>query len=536
MDSGVEGNYLSTSLQATGGVGYDTWAVQSGSLPAGVTLDPSGYLYGTPTASGTSTFTVEVTDSASPTPDSATEKLTLTVVAPPPLAITTTSVDSGVEGNYLSTSLQATGGVGYDTWAVQSGSLPAGVTLDPSGYLYGTPTASGTSTFTVEVTDSASPTPDSATEKLTLTVVAPPPLAITTTSLDSGVEGNYLSTSLQATGGVGYDTWAVQSGSLPAGVTLDPSGYLYGTPTASGTSTFTVEVTDSASPTPDVVSAALTLTVVNPSTLSILTQGLPSAIQGSYFGQSIQVSGGSGSDTWSLAAGSLPAGLALSDYGYLNGVPTNSGTFVFTVQVADSATPTPDVSSLQMTLVVNPATALSIQPLTPSSGVQGARYATQLSASGGVAPYTWAFASGPQPAGLSLDAAGDLTGYPTATGVVDVSVTVTDSATPSPTTTTAVFSITLSPSGPLAVSSTALPGGTEGSSYSGELQASGGMGPFVWTLASGALPPGLTLDPSGTVAGTPTSTGTASFTVAVSDSVGVGAIGSESISVARVRL
>jgi hypothetical protein len=532
IPTGTQGTFYDTNLQATGGVGPYSWSVGAGALPSGLSLSATGQLAGTSTDSGEFDFTVVATDSATPMPDTASVGVALTMIAASPLSVVTTSLGPGTQAKYYEASLAATGGIGEDTWTLASGSsLPQGLHLFPLGYLYGTPTASGTSTFTVEVTDSASPTPDVTSAALTLTIAAPPPLTITTTSLDSGVQGSYISTPLQATGGVGDDTWVLSSGSLPQGLTLDPSGYLYGTPTASGTSTFTVEVTDSASPTPDVTSAALTLTIVDRSTLAILTKSLSPAVQGSYFTQSIQKSGGSGSDTWSVVSGSLPTGLAISNDGYLSGVPTSSGTFVFTVQVTDGATPNPDMASLQMTLVVSPAAALSIEPLPQPSAVQGASYTSQLSASGGVGPYTWSFASGPQPAGLSLDSAGELTGFPTGTGVVNVPVTVTDSATPIPTTTTAVLALTLSPSGPLTVSSTALPAGTEGNWYSGTLEASGGIGPFTWKLATGSLPPGLSLDPSGSIVGVPTRVGTTSFTVAESDSLGAGSIGTESISV-----
>ena len=85
---------------------------------------------------------------------------------------------------------------------------------------------------------------DKATQSLTLTVNAS--LAVTTTSLPSAVLGVAYSVQLAATGGVAPYTWAISAGSLPTGLTLSSTGLLSGTPTASGSFTFTVQVTDSA--------------------------------------------------------------------------------------------------------------------------------------------------------------------------------------------------------------------------------------------------------------------------------------------------
>lgn len=76
---------------------------------------------------------------------------------------------------------------------------------------------------------------------------------------------------------------------------------------------------------------------------------------------------------------------------------------------------------------------------------------------------------------------------------------------------------TFTPS-PLSISTTSLPDGTVGVAYSATLVATGGTPPYRWSLASGTLPAGLTLDASsGQVSGTPTATGTSAFTVMVAD-------------------
>jgi len=168
---------------------------------------------------------------------------------PPDLVITTTSLPDGTVGVAYSQTLQATGGVTPYTWSVVSGSLPAGLSLGSStGTVSGTPTATGTSNFTVQVADSQQPA-DTDTQALSITTVAAPPApTITTTSLPSGTRGTPYSATVQATGGTLPYTWSIVSGSLPTGLSLNPStGVISGTPTKKGTKSFTIRCTDAMS-------------------------------------------------------------------------------------------------------------------------------------------------------------------------------------------------------------------------------------------------------------------------------------------------
>ena len=527
LPTGSQGLYYSAYAQATGGVGPYTWSVASGTLPAGLTLDPSGDISGTPTSPGTSAFTIEATDSASPTPSTASLPCTLVVGPPQPLQITTTAVTAGTEGVYYYSSLQATGGIGSDTWSVTSGTLPAGLTLQPIGssvYLYGTPTVSGTFTFTAQVTDSASPTPDVASIPLTLTIAAPGPLQITQTNLPSGTQGASLDDQLQSTGGVGPYTWSLASGALPAGLALNANGDLSGYPTTAGSYTFTALVIDSASPTPDVVSAQFTLVITEAGPLQITTTGLNPGTQGSSYYDQLQATGGIGPYTWSVVSGSLPAGLTVESYGpygYLTGTPTVSGTFSFTLEATDSAVPTPSVATTPLTMTVGVAPPLSILTTSLPSGTQGAQYDSYLQAGGGVGPYTWSVASGTLPAGLTLAPTGEISGYPTGSGTLTFTVRVTDSDPQTQDTTTGLVALTLNPDKPLAVTTASVLTGTQGVAYSDYLEASGGIGPYTWSVTSGSLPAGLTLVTSGQygyLSGTPTVSGTFTFTATATDS------------------
>ncbi|MGA3128307.1 MAG: putative Ig domain-containing protein, partial [Candidatus Korobacteraceae bacterium] len=144
-----------------------------------------------------------------------------------------------------------------------------------------------------------------------------------------------------------------------------------------------------------------------------------------------------------------------------------------------------------------------------------------LQATGGTSPYTWSLASGSLPAGLALSTSGTISGMPSTSGTSSFSVMVKDSeSTPQSVTgalTLAIAAATPAPAA-LKITSTTLAGGTEGSSYSTTLQATGGTSPYTWSLASGSLPAGLALSTSGTISGMPSTSGTSSFSVTVKDS------------------
>ncbi|MHC4713423.1 MAG: putative Ig domain-containing protein [Planctomycetota bacterium] len=194
---------------------------------------------------------------------------------PTALTITTASLPDGQVELAYSQTVTATGGVTPYTWAVISGSLPGGLSLNSStGEISGTPTTAETANFTVEVTDSDSP-PDSDQKALSITVNPIPDLQITTTSLPDGYEGVSYSQTLAATGGVTPYDWSVISGSLPVGLSLNSStGEISGTPTTTGTSNFTVQVIDSqTAPDSDTQALSITVNAVAGDTYYVATDG-----------------------------------------------------------------------------------------------------------------------------------------------------------------------------------------------------------------------------------------------------------------------
>ena len=530
---GVAGSiYPGATLQATGGIIPYSWAVTTGSLPAGLTLNAAtGAISGTPTASGTANFTVTVTDSETPTAKTATANLS--IVVNPTLSVTTASLPAGVIGtSYPATTLAAAGGISPYTWAVTTGSLPAGLSLNSStGAISGTPsgTFTGTVNFTVTVTDNESPTKQTASANLSI-VISAPPLSVTTQSLAGGTIGNvYTNQTLQATGGIAPYSWTITTGSLPAGLSLNAAtGVISGTPTGTfvGTDSFTVTVNDSETPTQAKASANLSIAIsVAPLSVTTTSSSLPVGVVSSvYAGATLQATGGISPYTWSVTTGSLPAGLTLNAAtGAISGTPTASGTTNFTVTVTDSETPTAKTATANLSMVVNPA--LSVTTASLPAGVIGTAYpGASLAAAGGITPYTWSITTGSLPTGLSLNAStGAISGTPsgTFTGTVSFTVNVTDSESPTKQTASANLSIAISAT-PMKVTTTSLAGGSVGIVYTNQtLQATGGITPYKWAVTTGSLPVGLSLNAAtGVISGTPTGTfvGTDSFTVTATDS------------------
>src|SRR6185369_1600042 len=112
---------------------------------------------------------------------------------------------------------------------------------------------------------------------------------------------------------------------------------------------------------------------------------------------------------------------------------------------------------------------------------------------------------------------GTISGTPAVPGFFTFTVRATDASAPSQTATATLGLTVLMASGSLQVTTASLPGGTIGQSYSAALSAAGGAAPYAWSIGSGALPQGLRLTSAGTIDGTPTAAGTASFTVHVTD-------------------
>jgi hypothetical protein len=447
LPGGSESTPYSTTLAATGGTGTVSWALAPGStLVAGLTLSAAGVLSGTPTAStnGVAIAQVTATDSASPVHTaSASINYVIKGGTAPVFKITTTSLEAGVVGSAYSATLATSGGTSPISFAlIDSTKLPAGLTLSKTGAISGTPTTTTTGdTFTVQATDS-SKTPQTAKVTLKLVVNANP-ISVTPLALPEGYVSSAYTVTLTAKGGTSPYTWALATGSVaPVGLKLSTTGILSGTPSVAKAYSFSVKVTDSAKKTNTV-----TLSLVVGAALTINSSALPEATVGTPYTTTLSASGGKTPFVWSIAAGSkVPAGLALSSAGVLSGKPTTSGQVSFIVELKDAES-TPKIVTGTLTLQINPATPLAVTSLFLPPAYLDTAFSTQLTASGGIAPYKWTLKSGSSlPKGLTLASTGVISGKATVESTLETfDVTVTDSSTPVKTSTASISAYVYAP-------------------------------------------------------------------------------------------
>ena len=428
-------------------------------------MSSGGAITGTPAGpNGTANFTVKVSDSSNGGAQSATQNLSILINLPPAPAITTTSLPAGVEGAAYSQTIQATG-FGTLAYSISAGTLPAGLSLNSSsGAITGTPLGpNGTSNFTVTVTDSSNPK-QTGSKALSIAINLPAPPVISPTTLPNGNVGSPYSQTLSVSGGLGPTfTWIVSSGALPTGLTLTTNAptttaKISGTPTTQQTNVaFTIQVTDKSNP-PQVGQQTYTVTINPPAPLSITTTSpLPNGAFNMAYNTTIHATGGIAPYTFSLDATSspLPAGLtftndAVNNQGVISGTPTTAGMFTgIVVRVTDSQTPTAGTATATFTLAIT-APAIVISPATGSlpNGSQNTAYSTNITATGGLTPYTLSLdaTSAALPAGLTFasnNTTGTISGTPTATGTTTgIIVDVKDSEQP-PVTQKVTYSITI---------------------------------------------------------------------------------------------
>jgi hypothetical protein len=464
-------------------------------------LNSAGALTGSPASSGNFSIPVRVSDNLGL---STTRNLSLAVSAA--LTIQTPSpLASASLGAPYSQRLLAAGGAPPILWSLSAGSLPPGLSLAAGGLISGTPQVAADYSFTVQAADTSGAT---ASRQYSIgvavgIVIATPPL------LRGGTIRTPYSETLEASGGRQPYTWSIVEGGLPDGVRLDPvSGTLAGTPAATGSFGFTAAVSDA---TASRASKQFTLTIAAPLTISS-APALPDATAGAAYAVPLRASGGRAPYTWSITAGTLPQGLELSpDGGLLSGTPAAAGTYRFTVRVEDSASAS---ANIEFGLTV--AGALDITTAPALSGALGVPYRQTLSASGGAPPYTWTVSAGSLPSGVSLSAAGELAGTPSAGGQYRFTVRVSDSRSAQ-----SSKDFVLEVGFGLTITTGPLPPAVAGESYSATFAASGGSEPYAWSLESGALPEGIALNAStGELSGAPAAAGTFNFTMKVVDAEG----------------
>jgi len=506
LPGGTVGTAYSQTLAATGGISpYQNWTVVSGSLPTGLTLNAAtGVIGGTPTSATGSPFSFSVTvqDSASNT--STPQSLSIAILG---LAQTITftplsNVTLGVPP--FSVSARASSGLTVSfTSSTPSVCMVSGTTV----------TVSGAGTCSIVASQAGNGSYNPAVPVTQSFVVVYPPLAITTSALPAGHVGQSYSVTLSATGGSSNYTWSTGS-TLPSGIILSASGVISGTATAPFNGTIGITVTDTMTGQTAAISLSLSITA-----LPIVISGsgsLGDVALGASIAAAYTASGGIPPYTFALSGA---PGLAVDANGNLRGSATTAGSFTPSLTVTDSVKAT---SSLALTLTVLGVTG------TFPAGSTTASYSGSAMGVGGVPPYTYS-ASGIPP-GLSFSAVGALSGQVTTPGNYSVGVQVTDSKGIGA---SAGFSFTITGPAPtnLTIASASLPNGFVGQAYSQTLAAAGGAPGYSWSQSGGRIPAGLSLNTSGTVLGTPTTPGSYTIGVQVSDSAGARVVGTISLNI-----
>ncbi len=527
LGTNVVGSSPSIGLSACCIPSAYVWTLAGGTLPPGQTLSSGGVLSGTLTTSGTYTFLIKAADST----NAANYGFRQFVETVTPISITTSSLPYGDVGVAYNQALVATGGTGTLTWTLPYAynGLPPGLTISTGGVISGTPTAAGLFFPLFLVTDSAGNT---ATRSYTLNIYAagPPPLNLPFGPNLGSVLVGVRTYQLSPSGGTPPYHYSLTPGAqtipgmrvidgqpLPTNFTTSTGAWV-GVIVAPGLYTTSIRVTDSLGVTFD---RAVTLNVSDVAPLYQNT--LPKAVVGTPYSFALTSYGGSGTYAWSGV--SMPAGLSVSSSGQITGTPTAAGTFTFTVNMADAAAPSVTLGYIY-TLVVN-SFAITDSPVLPQP-TSGLAYTYTLNAPACGTGCAWTMPSGSLPSGLTLSGAGVISGTTTNTGF---NSTFTIQAAGSNGTVQKLFAMIVpatvisNPTITTAITTSNVVGGTVLTQLSG----TGGIAPYTWSVQSGNLPPGVTLQGPGDnfgqnpgfyyLAGRAMVPGTYNFTVKIADSL-----------------
>ena len=588
LPGAVVGTAFSQTVSASGGTAPFTYAVTTGTLPAGLSLDPAtGAIVGTPTVAGSYSFTVTATDAANQTA-SAAYTLAVAVQAPVAGAVSTTVAANSTAH---AVTLALSGGTATSV-AIVTAPAHGTATASGTGIVY-TPTAgySGSDSFTYTATNASG---TSAPATVTITVNAPT-LVVAPASgpLPAATVGTAYGATLTSTGGTA--PYGYSATGLPAGITLAADGTLSGTPTTAGSYTVTVAVTDAngaigtatytlevsvqapvagavsttvaANSTANAVTLALsggtatsvavvtapthgtatvsgtgisytpsagysgsdsftytatnasgtsapatvTVTVTAPTLVVAPASGpLPAATVGTAYTATLTSSGGTA--PYGYTATGLPAGVTLASNGTLSGTPTTAGSYTVTVAVTDVSGAT-GTATYTLTVAVQAPVAGAVSTTVVANSTANA---VTLALSGGAATSV-AVATTPAH-GTATVSGTDISYTPSAgySGSDSFTYTATNaSGTSAPATVTVTVT---APTLVVAPASGPLPAATVGTAYGATLTSTGGTAPYGYSATG--LPAGITLAADGTLSGTPTTAGSYTVTVAVTDANG----------------
>ena len=486
---------ITSPLTATGTVGtafagYQITATNSPTsfsaapLPAGLSVNGSGFISGTPTAAGTTNTVITATNATG----TDTKTLVFTINVPPP-AITSPNTASGTGGQPFSYQITATNSPA----SFGATGLPAGVAVDTAtGLISGVPSVSGTFNATVSATNASG----TGSQAVTITIGLAAP-AITSPATASGIGGQPFSYQITASNLPS----SFGATNLPPGLSVSTStGLISGTPTSAGTFNATITASNAAGSGSQPLAITITLAapvITSPNTATA-TSGMPFTYQ-------ITAS----NLPASFGASGLPTGLAVNAAtGLISGTPivATPGNYPITVTATNAAGTGSQVVTLQIAVAAPVITSAAT-----ASGAVSQPFSYQITATN----FPTSFGAAGLPAGLSVNTGtGVISGSPTVAGVFNATVTATNSVGTGSQPVTITIALL-----PPVITSPAMASGTVLQSFSYQITASNSPTSFG---ASG-LPAGLSVNPaSGLISGIPTVAGTFPAMVSASNASGSG--------------
>jgi hypothetical protein len=291
-------------------------------------------------------------------------------------------------------------------------------------------------------------------------------------------------------------------GLLPSGLSMNREGLVMGTPEESGYFRFQVGA------------KAVELQVSNAAGLRIADRWITAGELGEPYRSQLRAEGGTAPYSWELDGNGakLPPGLELQANGEVRGTPERGGAYSLLLRVTDAN----GVSYVREVSLRVDSKAIALDTPSLAGAFLNVAYRQQLSASGGTGAYEYTLVAGALPPGLSLTAAGLLSGTPSLIGAYSFTIQAKDQVS------SAVqgnYTLTVVLSGPR-ISSTILPTGILNQAYNAALGTEGGNMPYNFRLLIGVLPAGIQLNSDGTLTGTPTQTGIFPVTIRVRDGGG----------------
>lgn len=522
-----------------------SFALQSGSISAdpGLIFDPeAGVVKGDPTIAGSYNLVISATDGIGD--KAATGSFSIDVW--PSLQIAAMSDYNARVGALAATPTPVLSNLptGIAASFSENGSLPPGMTFDAStGVFSGTPEAAGTYPVTVIASDSLIESNNAPSAAFNIIIAGPLTAAAPVISSD-GVGGtwhvgqtNVGTAAPVVTGNPFNPKWSVASGSLPPGMSLQANGAVYGSPTTQGDYTIALEVKDAwggDSTTPSFTLHILPAMGIN----TVADQVLRYSVSGQTQGPG--VSGDPVAPTsWQLLDGSgnqaaAPAGLTFNaTLGTLSGTPSDveAAPVVESYQLIATDAVGGTAKSNLFSVTINPGFSLQLSAASFDGGTvayahvgQTVTIAAPTVSGTAVEPLNWSLAGGSLPLGLSMGSDGSISGQALAIGDLEgIILQAIDSGAESDggaaTAVTPAFKINVV--GALAIESVADEELHIGQQFNQTPVVSNPVpGALEWAVASGALPPGVTLGSDGSISGAPTENGVWTAVLSVTDASG----------------